>query len=100
MEVNPAENGKEPQRAGVSSALSRRLETAGARQPEKAKRKGLPVHKVGSGNIFADLGLPNAEEHQLNAALTVQIKRLTAAAATDRVRARCGNYRQAAPQAR
>ena len=33
------------------------------------------VH-VGSGNIFADLGLPNAEEHQLKAALVVQLGRL------------------------
>jgi predicted XRE-type DNA-binding protein len=36
----------------------------------------LPAHTKGSGNIFADLGLPNAEEHQLKAALLVQIKRL------------------------
>ncbi len=28
-------------------------------------KKILPAHEVGSGNIFADLGLPNAEEHQL-----------------------------------
>jgi len=39
-----------------------------------AKNK-LPAHKKGSGNIFADLGLPNAEEHQLKAALVVQLKR-------------------------
>jgi predicted XRE-type DNA-binding protein len=39
-------------------------------------RKKLPAHTKGSGNIFADLGLPNAEEHQLKAALLVQIKRL------------------------
>lgn len=38
----------------------------------------LPAHEVGSGNIFADLGLPNAEEHQLKAALVVQLKRLLA----------------------
>ena len=25
------------------------------------KKKALPAHEVGSGNIFADLGLPNAE---------------------------------------
>jgi predicted XRE-type DNA-binding protein len=42
------------------------------------KKKRLPAHEVGSGNIFADLGLPNAEEHQLKAALIVQIKRLIA----------------------
>jgi predicted XRE-type DNA-binding protein len=38
--------------------------------------KKLPAHEVGSGNIFADLGLPNAEEHQLKAALIVQLKRV------------------------
>jgi len=38
--------------------------------------KRLPAHTRGSGNIFADLGLPNAEEHQLKAALVVQLKRL------------------------
>ena len=36
-------------------------------------KKTLPAHEVGSGNIFADLGLPNAEEHQLKAALVVQL---------------------------
>jgi predicted XRE-type DNA-binding protein len=41
-------------------------------------RKKLPAHETGSGNIFADLGLPNAEEHQLKAALVVQLKRLIA----------------------
>ncbi len=39
-------------------------------------RKKLPAHTKGSDNFFADLGLPNAEEHQLKAALLVQIKRL------------------------
>ena len=43
-----------------------------------ATKKKLPAHDVGSGNIFADLGLPNADEHQLKAALVVQIKRLMA----------------------
>jgi predicted XRE-type DNA-binding protein len=41
-------------------------------------KKKLPVHVKGSGNIFADLDLPNAEEHQLKAALVVQLKRLIA----------------------
>jgi predicted XRE-type DNA-binding protein len=41
-------------------------------------KKKLPAHTKGSGNIFADLGLPNAEEHQLKAALVVQLKRLMA----------------------
>jgi predicted XRE-type DNA-binding protein len=40
--------------------------------------KNLPAHEIGSGNIFADLGLPNAEEHQLKAALVAQLKRLIA----------------------
>jgi predicted XRE-type DNA-binding protein len=39
-------------------------------------KKALPAHDIGSGNIFADLGLPNAEEHQLKAALVVQLGRL------------------------
>ena len=39
-------------------------------------KKKLPAHSRGTGNIFADLGLPNAEEHQLKAALVVQLKRL------------------------
>jgi len=41
-------------------------------------RKKLPAHSKSSGNIFDDLGLPNAEEHQLKAALVVQLKRLMA----------------------
>ena len=48
-----------------------------------AIRKKLPAHEKGSGNIFADLGLPNAEEHQLKAALVVQLKRLIAECGTD-----------------
>jgi predicted XRE-type DNA-binding protein len=40
------------------------------------KKKRLPVFEVGSGNIFADLGLPNAEEHLLKASLVVQLHRL------------------------
>ena len=39
-------------------------------------KKKLPAHSRGSSNIFADLGLPNAEEHQLKAALVVQLKQL------------------------
>jgi predicted XRE-type DNA-binding protein len=39
-------------------------------------KKALPAHEISSGNIFADLGLPNAEEHQLKAALVVQLGRL------------------------
>jgi predicted XRE-type DNA-binding protein len=39
-------------------------------------KKALPAFEVGSGNIFADLGLPNAEEHLLKAELVVQLHRL------------------------
>jgi len=39
-------------------------------------KKALPAHDIGSGNIFADLGLPNAEEHLLKASLVVQLRRL------------------------
>ena len=39
-------------------------------------KKTLPAHDIGSGNIFADLGLPNAGEHRLKAALVVQLGRL------------------------
>jgi predicted XRE-type DNA-binding protein len=45
---------------------------------KRTKKKKLPAHDVGSGNIFADLGLPGAEEHHLKAALVVQLKRLIA----------------------
>jgi predicted XRE-type DNA-binding protein len=44
----------------------------------KSIKNKLPAHEKGSGNIFADLGLPNAEEHLLKAALVVQLKRLIA----------------------
>jgi predicted XRE-type DNA-binding protein len=46
--------------------------------PMMSTKKKLPAHEKGSGNIFADLGLPHAEEHQLKAALLVQLKRLIA----------------------
>ena len=39
-------------------------------------KKALPAREIGGGNIFADLGLPNPEEHQLKAALVVQLHRL------------------------
>lgn len=40
------------------------------------KRKKSPAVEIGSGNIFADLGLPNAEEHLLKASAVVQLHRL------------------------
>lgn len=39
-------------------------------------KKTLPALEVRSGKIFTDLGLPNADEHQLKAALVVQLSRL------------------------
>lgn len=39
-------------------------------------KKALPAHEIGSGNIFADLGLPEADEHLLKAALVVELHRL------------------------
>jgi len=34
------------------------------------------THELSSGNIFADLGLPNAEQEMVKAKLTVQIYRI------------------------
>ena len=39
------------------------------------KKVGIKI-EGGSGNIFADLGLPNAQEHLLKASLVVQLHRL------------------------
>jgi len=36
----------------------------------------LPKHTVSSGNIFADMGLPNAEELLAKADLAIQISRI------------------------
>jgi predicted XRE-type DNA-binding protein len=41
----------------------------------KRKNKGLEVEE-GSGNVFRDLGFPNAAREQLKADLTLQIYRL------------------------
>jgi predicted XRE-type DNA-binding protein len=56
----------------------RSLFTRRPKESEDDRPKKLPPYTTGSGNIFADLGLPNAEEHQLKAELLVQIKRLIA----------------------
>ena len=40
--------------------------------------KKLPEHQEGSGNVFADLGLPNAPELQAKADLAVEIGRTIA----------------------
>ena len=55
-------------------------------------KKEPPIEfEVGSGNIFADLGLPNAEEHLLKAGLVVRLgqlikaRKLTQTAAAERL---------------
>ena len=40
------------------------------------REEPLPAFEVGSGNIFADIGLPNAEEHLLKAGLVVRLGQL------------------------
>jgi predicted XRE-type DNA-binding protein len=35
--------------------------------------KKMPKHHVGGGNVFADLGLPNADEHLIKAQLVHKI---------------------------
>ncbi|MET3910154.1 putative XRE-type DNA-binding protein [Bradyrhizobium sp. S3.3.6] len=62
-----------------SACATPKLSTRNRRSPMMStKKKKLPAHSRGSGNIFADLGLANAQEHQLKAALVVQLKRLMA----------------------
>ena len=73
------------------------------------------THEIGSDNVFADIGLPNAGEHLVKAQLVVKIDRLmkerglkqSAAAAlfgvrqpdvSCRSRAGCGDRRQARPR--
>jgi predicted XRE-type DNA-binding protein len=40
------------------------------------RKKKLPAHTIGSGNIFADLGLPDAEEMLLKSQIVVVLHRL------------------------
>src|SRR2546421_12927026 len=55
------------------------------------KEEPLPEFEVSSGNIFADIGLPNPEEHMLKAQLVVQLgllikaRKLTQTAAAKRL---------------
>jgi predicted XRE-type DNA-binding protein len=56
------------------------------RKPTRARKNaaaGAEVVHDGSGNVFADLGLPNPEEQQAKADLAHQIGRLIKAAALD-----------------
>ena len=38
--------------------------------------KKLPSHEVGSGNVFADLGLPDAGEHYVKAQIVAEIYKI------------------------
>lgn len=38
--------------------------------------KKLPTHEAGSGNVFADLGFPDAEEHLLKAQIVTEIHKI------------------------
>ena len=42
---------------------------------KSARKKKTRAYEISSGNIFADLGLPNAQEHLLKASLVVQLHR-------------------------
>jgi predicted XRE-type DNA-binding protein len=42
----------------------------------KTIKKRRIEHEVGSGNVFADIGLPNAEEHLIKAQLVYKIDTL------------------------
>jgi predicted XRE-type DNA-binding protein len=42
----------------------------------KVTKKPKIEHEVGSGNVFADIGLPNAEEHLIKAQLVFKIDTL------------------------
>jgi len=38
--------------------------------------KRRPIVEVGSGNIFADLGLPDADDMLLNSKIVIELRRL------------------------
>jgi predicted XRE-type DNA-binding protein len=44
--------------------------------PEKSQLNKPPKHEKSSGNVFADLGLPNADELLLKAQIVSEISRL------------------------
>jgi predicted XRE-type DNA-binding protein len=46
-----------------------------------------PTHETGSGNVFADIGLPNAEEHLVKAQLVYRIDGLMKARKLKQVQA-------------
>jgi predicted XRE-type DNA-binding protein len=64
--------------AAISDGLRKRKETI-EKGKTRVKAKARKLHKrgvrvtEGSGNVFADLGLPNPEQEMLKAQLTLQI---------------------------
>jgi len=58
---------------------------------KNTRKEPLPAFEVSSGNIFADIGLPNAEVHLVKAGLVVQLgllikaRKLTQTAAAKRL---------------
>jgi len=71
-----------PVRRDMGKALyaAQRDETDPAAKPmrgfEMAKKTKTIAHEEGSGNVFADLGLPHPEQELLKARLTLQIYRI------------------------
>ena len=71
-----------PVRRDMGKALyaAQRGETDPAAKPmrgfEMAKKTKTIAHEEGSGNVFADLGLPHPEQELLKARLTLQIYRI------------------------
>jgi predicted XRE-type DNA-binding protein len=54
----------------------RTVKAKSPRATRKTPRPKRPKAEIGSGNVFADLGLPDAEELLLKAKLTVKIAQL------------------------
>src|SRR5579859_2767333 len=73
---NHTKEGARPDPAAFSGCGKRPQRKAGAKM--KTKRKSAKKIKVvqGSGNVFADLGLPHAEQELMKARLTLQIYRI------------------------
>ncbi len=52
-----------------------------------ARKKSRPGYETGSGNVFADLGVPQPEQELLKARLTLQIHRIIKARKLTQVKA-------------
>lgn len=68
---------KSPLAADIRASLHEAVDWAAGKRTKAIVHRRHPMKvEIGSGNIFADLGLPNAEEHLLKASLVVQLHRL------------------------